>query len=104
VAAVATATQVPPDLAGMLALAVLATVAAGAVEVERGRAGASRCACSWPWRYLAVVLDGFSRRIVGCGCSGLQVECRSGCCWLPPSNRRRNPNSSSSSPGPRTAS
>ena len=34
VTAVATATQTPPDLAGMLALAVLATVAAGAVEVE----------------------------------------------------------------------
>src|SRR5215217_5643909 len=34
VAAVATATQTPPDLAGMLALAVLATVATGAVEVE----------------------------------------------------------------------
>jgi hypothetical protein len=34
VAAVATATQTPLDLAGMLALAVLATVAAGAVEVE----------------------------------------------------------------------
>ena len=34
VAALATATQTPPDLAGMLALAVLATVAAGAVEVE----------------------------------------------------------------------
>src|SRR5918999_1729611 len=34
VAAVATATQTPPDLAGMLALAVLATVAAGSVEVE----------------------------------------------------------------------
>src|SRR5215213_1983969 len=34
VAAVATATQTPPDLAAMLALAVLATVAAGAVEVE----------------------------------------------------------------------
>jgi replicative DNA helicase len=34
VAAVATATQTPPDLAGMLALAVLATVAAGGVEVE----------------------------------------------------------------------
>jgi replicative DNA helicase len=33
-AAVATATQTPPDLAGMLALAVLASVAAGAVEVE----------------------------------------------------------------------
>jgi replicative DNA helicase len=34
VVAVATATQTPPDLAGMLALAVLASVAAGAVEVE----------------------------------------------------------------------
>jgi hypothetical protein len=34
VAAVATATQTPPDLAGMLALVVLATVAAGAVEVQ----------------------------------------------------------------------
>jgi hypothetical protein len=34
VAAVATATQTPSDLAGMLALAVLATVAAGAVEIE----------------------------------------------------------------------
>jgi replicative DNA helicase len=34
VAAVATATQTPPDLAGMLALAVLATVAAGSIEVQ----------------------------------------------------------------------
>jgi len=34
VAAVANATQTPPDLAGMLALAVLATVAAGAIEVQ----------------------------------------------------------------------
>ena len=34
VAAVATATQTPPDLAGMLALAMLATVAAGAIEVQ----------------------------------------------------------------------
>ena len=34
VSAVATATQTPPDLAGMLALAVLATVAAGTVEVQ----------------------------------------------------------------------
>jgi replicative DNA helicase len=34
VAAVATATQTPPDLAGMLALAVLATITAGAVEVQ----------------------------------------------------------------------
>jgi replicative DNA helicase len=34
VSAVATATQTPPDLAGMLALAVLATVAGGAVEVQ----------------------------------------------------------------------
>src|SRR4029450_2759780 len=33
-AASATPTQPPPDLAGMLALAVLATVAAGAVEVQ----------------------------------------------------------------------
>jgi hypothetical protein len=33
VAAVATATQTPPDLAGMLALAALATLAAGAVEI-----------------------------------------------------------------------
>jgi replicative DNA helicase len=37
VAAVATATQTPPDLAGMLALAVLATVAAGAIEVQPRR-------------------------------------------------------------------
>jgi replicative DNA helicase len=34
VTTVATATQTPPDLAGMLALAVLATVAAGAIEVQ----------------------------------------------------------------------
>jgi replicative DNA helicase len=34
VGAVATATQTPPDLAGMLALAVLASVAAGVVEVQ----------------------------------------------------------------------
>jgi replicative DNA helicase len=34
VAAVATATQTPPDLAGMLALGILATVAAGSVEVQ----------------------------------------------------------------------
>jgi replicative DNA helicase len=34
VGTVATATQTPPDLAGMLALAVLASVAAGAVEVQ----------------------------------------------------------------------
>jgi replicative DNA helicase len=34
VAAVATATQTPPDLAGVLSLAALATVAAGAVEVQ----------------------------------------------------------------------
>jgi replicative DNA helicase len=40
VAAVATATQTPPDLAGMLALAVLATVAAGAVEIQP-RAGST---------------------------------------------------------------
>jgi hypothetical protein len=34
VTAVATATQTPPDLGGMLALAVLATVAGGAVEIQ----------------------------------------------------------------------
>jgi replicative DNA helicase len=34
VAAVATATQTPPDLGGMLALATLATVAGGAVEIQ----------------------------------------------------------------------
>jgi replicative DNA helicase len=34
VAAVATATQTPPDLGGMLALATLAAVAAGAVEIQ----------------------------------------------------------------------
>jgi replicative DNA helicase len=34
VTAVATATQTPPDLGGMLALAVLATVAAGTVEIQ----------------------------------------------------------------------
>jgi replicative DNA helicase len=34
VAAVATATQTPPDLGGMLALATLATVAAGAVQIQ----------------------------------------------------------------------
>jgi replicative DNA helicase len=34
VAAVATATQTPSDMAGMLAPAVLATVAAGAVEIQ----------------------------------------------------------------------
>src|SRR6266540_1123013 len=34
VAAVATATQTPADLGGMLALAVLATLAAGAVEIQ----------------------------------------------------------------------
>jgi replicative DNA helicase len=46
VSAVATATQTPPDLAGMLALAVLATVAAGAVRSNPGPGGANRCACS----------------------------------------------------------
>jgi hypothetical protein len=57
VSAVATATQTPPDLAGMLALAVLATVAAGAVEVE-ARSG---------WReplslFVAVGMDAGARK------------------------------------------
>jgi hypothetical protein len=43
VSAVATATQTPPDLAGMLAPAVLATVAAGAIEVQP-RPGVARTA------------------------------------------------------------
>jgi replicative DNA helicase len=57
VSAVATATQTPPDLAGMLALAVLATVAAGAVEVEPRRG----------WReplclFIAVGMDAGTRK------------------------------------------
>jgi replicative DNA helicase len=48
VAAVATATQTPPDLAGMLALAVLATVAAGTVEVQPRPGWREPCVSSWP--------------------------------------------------------
>jgi replicative DNA helicase len=57
VAAVATATQTPPDLAGMLALAVLATVAAGAVEVEP-RPGWREPLCL----FLAVGMDAGARK------------------------------------------
>jgi replicative DNA helicase len=57
VAAVATATQTPPDLAGMLALAVLATVAAGAVEVEP-RPGWQEPLCV----FIAVGMDAGSRK------------------------------------------
>jgi replicative DNA helicase len=57
VAAVATATQTPPDLAGMLALAVLATVAAGAVEVEP-RPGWREPLCL----FIAVGMDAGSRK------------------------------------------
>jgi replicative DNA helicase len=57
VAAVATATQTPPDLAGMLALAVLATVAAGAVEVEP-RPGWREPLCV----FVAVGMDAGSRK------------------------------------------
>jgi hypothetical protein len=57
VAAVATATQTPTDLAGMLALAVLATVAAGAVEVEP-RAGWREPLCL----FVAVGMDAGSRK------------------------------------------
>jgi hypothetical protein len=57
VAAVATATQTPPDLAGMLALAVLATVAAGAVEVQP-RPGWREPLCL----FLAVGMDAGSRK------------------------------------------
>jgi len=57
VAAVATATQTPPDLAGMLALAVLATVAAGAVEVEP-RPGWQEPLCL----FVAVGMDAGSRK------------------------------------------
>ena len=57
VAAVATATQTPPDLAGMLALAVLATVAAGAVEVEP-RSGWREPLCL----FVAVGMDAGSRK------------------------------------------
>jgi replicative DNA helicase len=57
VAAVATATQTPPDLAGMLALAVLATVSAGAVEVEP-RPGWREPLCL----FVAVGMDAGSRK------------------------------------------
>jgi replicative DNA helicase len=57
VAAVATATQTPPDLAGMLALSVLATVSAGAVEVEP-RAGWREPLCL----FIAVGMDAGSRK------------------------------------------
>jgi replicative DNA helicase len=57
VAAVATATQTPPDLAGMLALAVLATAAAGAVEVEP-RPGWREPLCL----FVAVGMDAGSRK------------------------------------------
>jgi replicative DNA helicase len=57
VAAVATATQTPPDLAGMLALAVLATVAAGAVEVEP-RSGWREPLCV----FVAVGMDAGARK------------------------------------------
>jgi replicative DNA helicase len=57
VAAVATATQTPPDLAGMLALAVLATVAAGAVEVEP-RPGWRESLCL----FVAVGMDAGARK------------------------------------------
>jgi replicative DNA helicase len=57
VAAVATATQTPPDLAGMLALAVLATVAAGAVEVQP-RPGWREPLCL----FLAVGMDAGARK------------------------------------------
>jgi replicative DNA helicase len=57
VAAVATATQTPPDLAGMLALAVLATVAGGAVEVQP-RPGWHEPVCL----FIAVGMDAGARK------------------------------------------
>src|SRR5215207_1020035 len=57
VSALATATQTPPDLAGMLALAVLATVAAGAVEVE-ARSGWREPLCL----FVAVGMDAGARK------------------------------------------
>ena len=57
VAAVATATQTPPDLAGMLALAVLATVTAGAVEVQP-RSGWREPLCL----FVAVGMDAGARK------------------------------------------
>jgi replicative DNA helicase len=57
VAAVATATQTPPDLGGMLALAVLATVAGGAVEIQP-RAGWQEPLCL----FVAVGMDAGARK------------------------------------------
>jgi hypothetical protein len=57
VAAVATATQTPPDLAGMLALAVLATVTASAVEVQP-RSGWREPLCL----FVAVGMDAGTRK------------------------------------------
>jgi replicative DNA helicase len=57
VAAVATATQTPPDLAGMLALAVLATVTGGAVEVQP-RSGWREPLCL----FMAVGMDAGTRK------------------------------------------
>jgi replicative DNA helicase len=57
VSAVATATQTPPDLGGMLALAVLATVAAGAVEVE-ARSGWREPLCL----FVAIGMDAGARK------------------------------------------
>jgi hypothetical protein len=57
VAAVATATQTPADLGGMLALAVLATVAAGAVEIQP-RPGWQEPLCL----FIAVGMDAGARK------------------------------------------
>jgi hypothetical protein len=57
VAAVATATQTPPDLGGMLALAVLATIAAGAVEIQP-RAGWQEPLCL----FVAIGMDAGARK------------------------------------------
>jgi replicative DNA helicase len=57
VAAVATATQTPADLGGMLALAVLATVAGGAVEIQP-RAGWQEPVCL----FVAVGMDAGARK------------------------------------------
>jgi len=57
VAAVATATQTPPDLAGMLSLAVLASVATGAVEVQP-RPGWQEPLCL----FIAVGMDAGTRK------------------------------------------
>jgi len=57
VTAVATATQTPPDLGGMLALATLAAVAAGAVEIQP-RAGWREPLCL----FIAVGMDAGARK------------------------------------------